>query len=87
MPIEKSKKPSKKVVKPAMLEDDTGIASIAAKVDEIRSIVQPPAPPAKKEKKKRLMTEEQKAVLRERLEKARAVKKEKQAANKKIIEE
>lgn len=69
----------KKVVE--TIAEKSGITSVADKVKEIKEVqqqVEPPPAPVKKERKKRILSEEQKNVLRERLQKARAVKKEKQ---------
>jgi hypothetical protein len=66
-----------------MKETDSGISSIREKVDEIHRVIsQPPPVPEKKPRVKRVLSEEQKASLRERLIKARQVK----ADKKKIIE-
>ena len=68
--------PTKKNIKTEA--EKSGIASVADKVKEIKQVIDS-AVQTEKPKKKRVITEEQKAVLRERLEWARAVKKEKQA--------
>lgn len=78
MPIRKSK-----IAPVETIAEKSGITSIADKEKEIQKVVQQ-SDPIKKEKKKRILTDEQKQVLRARLEKARAIKKEKQQLNKKI---
>jgi hypothetical protein len=71
---------TKKIVE--TIAEKSGITSVKDKEKEINQVIQPPEPPAKKERKKRILSDEQKTVLRERLQKARAIKKEKQEQKK-----